>query len=78
VREARRPLVAAQEIAVNLTGGTTLMGLAVAAIANEAQRLGRDVRRFGLVDRRPPSEQDANPYRAGEAFWLDPRSSHGD
>lgn len=78
VREARRPLVAAQEIAVNLTGGTTLMGLAVAAIANEAQRLGRDVRRFGLIDRRPPSEQDANPYRAGEAFWLDPRSSHGD
>jgi hypothetical protein len=78
VREARRPLVTAQEIAVNLTGGTTLMGLAVAAIASEAQRLGRDVRRFGLVDRRSPSEQDADPYRAGEVFWLDSRSSDGD
>jgi hypothetical protein len=78
VRDARRHLVAAQEIAVNLTGGTTLMGLAVAAIANEAERLGRDVRRFGLVDRRPPSEQDADPYRTGEVFWLDPRSGDGD
>jgi hypothetical protein len=78
VREARSHLVVAQEIAVNLTGGTTLMGLAVAAIANEAQRLARDVRRFGLVDRRPPNEQDADPYRTGEVFWLDPRSGDGD
>jgi hypothetical protein len=78
VREARSQLVVAQEVAVNLTGGTTLMGLAVSAIANEGQRLARDVRRFGLVDRRPPSEQDADPYRAGDAFWLDPRSTDGD
>jgi len=78
VREARGQLVVAQEVAVNLTGGTTLMGLAVAAMANEAQRLARDVRRFGLVDRRPPTEQDADPYRAGEAFWLDPRRADAD
>lgn len=78
VRDARKHLVVAQEIAVNLTGGTTLMGLAVEAIANEAQRLGREVRRFGLVDRRPPNEQDADPYRAGEAFWIDPRSTDAD
>ena len=77
VQDARSQLVVAQEIAVNLTGGTTLMGLAVAAIANEAQRLGRNVRRFGLVDRRPPSQQDVEPYRASEAFWLDARSSDG-
>jgi hypothetical protein len=78
VQDARSQLVVAQEIAVNLTGGTTLMGLAVAAIANEAQRLGRNVRRFGLVDRRPPSEQDAEPYRVSEAFWLDARSADDD
>jgi hypothetical protein len=78
VREARGQLVMAQEVAVNVTGGTTLMGLAVSAIANEAQRLARDVRRFGLIDRRPPSAQDADPYRAGEVFWLDPRSTDGD
>jgi CRISPR-associated DxTHG motif protein len=78
VRDARKHLVGAQEVLVNITGGTTLMGLAVSAIAVEAQRLARDVRRFGLVDRRPPSEQDADPYRAGEAFWLDRGGSYGD
>ncbi len=78
VREARGQLVVAQEVAVNLTGGTTLMGLAVSAIANKAQRLAREVRRFGLVDRRPPNEQEADPYRVGEAFWLDPRSADGE
>jgi hypothetical protein len=78
VREARSRLVTAQEVAVNITGGTTLMGLAVSKIASEAERLARDLRRFGLVDRRPPSEQDADPYRAAEACWLDPRSSDGD
>lgn len=77
VREARGQLVMAQEVAVNLTGGTTLMGLAVSAIAKEAQRLARDVRRFGLIDRRPPGEQDAEPYRVAEAFWLDSRSADG-
>jgi hypothetical protein len=78
LQEARAHLAVAEEVAVNLTGGTTLMGIAVAAIADEARRLARDVRRFGLVDRRRPSEQEADPYRIGETFWLDPRSANGD
>jgi hypothetical protein len=78
LQEARAHLAAAEEVVVNLTGGTTLMGLAVAAIADEARRLARDVRRFGLIDRRRPSEQEAAPYRIGETFWLDPRSANGD
>ncbi len=78
VRDARQYVLDAQAVLVNITGGTTLMGLAVSAIADEAQRLARNVRRFGLVDRRPPAEQDADPYHAGEAFWLDRGSSYGD
>lgn len=78
VRNARSKLVLAQEVVVNLTGGTTVMGLAVAAMAEEARRLARDVRRFGLADRRQHTEQDADPYRAGEAFWLEPRRIDGD
>jgi CRISPR-associated Csx2 family protein len=77
VKTARAHIIGAQEVAVNITGGTTLMGLAVSAIADEAQRLARDVRRFGLVDRRPPSEQDADPFQVGEPFWLDPWSDNG-
>ena len=29
------------------------------------------VRCFGLVNRRPPAEQDAEPYRSDKLFWLD-------
>lgn len=70
VREARAVIAPVSRVAVNLTGGTTLMGLAVSAIADEAGRLAREVDRFGLIDRRDPGEQDADPYRASEAYWL--------
>ena len=63
---------AAEEVLVNVTGGTTLMGLAAEALANAARDLARPaVRRFGPADRRPPAEPDADPYRVGEPFWLD-------
>ena len=68
---ARRYFVGAEEVVVNVTGGTTLMGLAAEALANAARRLACPVRRFGLIDRRPPDQQEADPYRTGEAFWID-------
>ncbi|MBX3197809.1 MAG: TM1812 family CRISPR-associated protein [Labilithrix sp.] len=76
VCEAGRWLVDTRALSVNLTGGTTLMGLAVVALADEAKRLGREVRRFGLVDRRPPAEQDDDTFRTSEAFWLAEGSGH--
>ena len=74
---ARTHLVGATEVVVNVTGGTTLMGLAAESVAGTARRLACPVRRFGLIDRRPPGEQDADPYRAGEPFWLDAVESDG-
>lgn len=68
---AQRLLIDADQVFVNVTGGTTLMGLAAEALAGAARRLARPVRRFGLIDRRPPPEQDAQPYRQGEPYWLD-------
>ena len=38
-----------------MTGGTTLMGLIVQRLVEEAQKLDRTVRRFALIDRRLPS-----------------------
>ncbi len=70
-------LVGATEVVVNVTGGTTLMGLAAESVADTARRLACPVRRFGLIDRRPTGEQDADPYRAGEPFWLDAVESGG-
>ena len=70
-RSARKHFVGASEVLVNVTGGTTLMGLAAEELAATARRLACPVRRFGLIDRRPPEQQNAEPYRAGEPFWLD-------
>ena len=71
VKATRARFVGAGEVFVNVTGGTTLMGLVAEALADAARRLACPVRRFGLIDRRPPAQQDAEPYRAGDPFWLD-------
>ena len=68
---ARRHFIGATEVLVNVTGGTTLMGLAAEELAATARSLACPARRFGLIDRRPPEQQDADPYHAGEPFWLD-------
>ena len=62
---------------MNVTGGTTLMGLAAETLASTARRLACPVRRFGLIDRRSPDRQMADPYQPGEPFWLD-RTSDDD
>ena len=65
-------------VRVNVTGGTTLMGLAAEQIAGKARQLACPVRRFGLIDRRSPSEQDEDPYQPGIPFWLDNEESNAD
>ena len=47
------------------------MGLIVQGLVEEAQKLDRSVRRFALIDRRPPAEQDRDPFVQGEHCWLD-------
>lgn len=71
VAQAQEELLNADAVVANMTGGTTLMGIVIQQMTEEARKLGRDVRRFALVDRRPPAEQDNNPFVQGEAYWLD-------
>ena len=68
----------AQEAVVNVTGGTTLMGVAVEKIASNAQKIARNspgsrsrVRRIGLIDRRPREQQESDPYVVGDVIWID-------
>ena len=70
-KAARKHLVGAAEVFVNVTGGTTLMGLGAEKLAGEAHSLACPFRRFGLIDRRSAQRQDVDPYQAGEPFWLD-------
>ena len=70
-KKAKPLLIGTGQVFVNVTGGTTLMGLAADALADAARQLACPVRRFGLIDRRTPQEQDRHPYRNGQAYWLD-------
>lgn len=70
-RQASRWLLEADEIVGNLTGGTTLMGVAVQQLIEQAKKLDRPTRRFVLNDYRTPEEQRSNPYVLGDLVWLD-------
>ncbi len=74
VKQARGWLLDADEVVANLTGGTTLMGIAVQQLVEMAERLDRPSRRFALIDRRPPAEQEQDPYVASDCYWLDGES----
>lgn len=71
IEQAREHLFKAERVFVNITGGTTVMGLAAEKLAEEAKGLARPVRRFGLIDRRNKQEQIEDPFQQGETFWLD-------
>ena len=70
-KQARQSLLRADEVVANMTGGTTLMGIVVQRLVEEAQKLDRPVRRFVLIDRRSPDEQTSNPFVEGDSCWLD-------
>jgi CRISPR-associated Csx2 family protein len=69
--EAGDCLLHADEIVANLTGGTTLMGLMVQQLVETGGRLSRPFRRFALIDRRPPSAQDTEPWVRSDDCWID-------
>ena len=70
-KQARHHLLRADEVVANMTGGTTLMGVVVQRLVEDAKKLDRPVRRFVLIDRRLPSEQETKPFVEGDSCWLD-------
>lgn len=70
-KQAQHDLLCADEVVANMTGGTTLMGIVVQQLVEEAQKLDRPVQRFVLIDRRPSSEQESHPFVEGDSCWLD-------
>ena len=71
VDQVRPHLLEADEVVANMTGGTTLMGIIVQQLVEEAQKLDRPVRRFVLIDRRQPEQQDRDPFVQSDCHWLD-------
>ncbi len=76
VKRMEPHLLAASEILINLTGGTTCMQWVMQAVYERACRLGLTVRRVAFVDRRPTADQQQNPFVQGELIEIDP--PHGD
>ncbi len=64
-------ILAAEETHVNLTGGTSLMGLLSEEIANKARELQRLASRFVLIDERPHKEQIETPYVEGTRIVVE-------
>lgn len=75
--QAGSVLLAADEVVVNLTGGTTLMGIVVQRLFERTRELQRPSRRLLLTDGRPPAEQLHDPWQASGCRWLDPEDSNG-
>ncbi len=71
VKQAKEYILAAAEVHVNLTGGTTLMGLLAEEIANMAKQHQCLTSRFVLIDKRPPQEQHDTPYEVGEKITIE-------
>jgi len=71
LRQWRPRLVHLGGLVVNVTGGTTAMQYLVERLAREAEKLGLEVERIALIDRRPPDEQRAEPYALGEVRTLE-------
>lgn len=72
VKSAENELLRADEVVVNLTGGTTLMGVVAQALFEAARRFERSARRFLLIDARPSEEQRREPWVVSGIHWLDP------
>lgn len=72
--QARRTCLDADKVLVNLTGGTTMMGIVTQKIFERASRDQRPCRRFVLGDQRSPDEQKASPWVESDIFWLDAAS----
>ncbi len=71
LQQTRKNCLDADEVLVNLTGGTTLMGVVVQQLFEQARNDQRLCRRFILADRRTQEEQKVNPWVESELFWLD-------
>ena len=58
-----------------MTGGSSLMGLAVSDLAHEARSMGRPSRRFVIVGEDGRVDLPKDPWKIGKILWLDPERS---
>lgn len=63
-------ILSAEQIVINITGGTTAMQHVIQQVARRIERFGKDMQLYAFADRRSPDEQRENPYVLGEIISL--------
>lgn len=63
--------IEADEIFINLTGGTTTLQVLVEAIYSKAVQMGKDPKKVVIFDRRPYQVQQKDPFKAGEMIYYE-------
>ena len=64
-------ILKADDIIVNLTGGTTVLQYAVELLSRKAERFGKRVTRVAMIDKRSIDEQKRNPFVKGDMVILE-------
>lgn len=67
---ANNYLLDADQVYINITGGTTALQYLVQEICKTAQKFNREVLQVAMVDRRTPKQQKEEPYVQGELIPL--------
>ena len=78
LKKSRKVCLDADKVLVNLTGGTTMMGITVQRIYEQARNDQRPCRRFVLTDKRLPEEQKRKLWVEADIFWIDKPSDQGE
>lgn len=78
LEKSRKTCLDADEVLVNLTGGTAMMGVAIQRLYEQSRNDQRPSRRFVLTDKRPQEEQKSNPWVEAGIFWLDQATDQGE
>lgn len=71
LKQAAKFILGTRETHVNMTGGTTLMGLLAEEIAGKAREYQRLATRFALVDQRSPDAQRDQPFVVGKRIEIE-------
>ena len=66
--EYRELIQKAEEIVVNLAGGTTMMQILVDDISKVANKMGKNIKKVVTIDRRDVMEQKKEPFVVGEVI----------
>ncbi len=78
LQKSRKVRLHADEVQVNLTGGTTMMSIVAQRIYERVRNDQRLCQRFVLIDKQLSEEQKRKLWIEADIHWLDKASDQGE